>query len=51
MYIYSGLLILCLQIYGGKRWTITTITATREDLEQKLAAVDYKYDDKLNRFV
>ena len=23
----------------------------REDLEQKLAAVDYKYDDKLNRFV
>mgnify|MGYP001054165649 CR=1 FL=1 len=27
MYIYSGLLILCLQIYGGKRWTITTITA------------------------
>ena len=28
MYIYSGLLILCLQIYGGKRWTITTITAT-----------------------
>ena len=22
-----------------------------EDLEQKLAAVDYKYDDKLNRFV
>ena len=23
----------------------------REDLEQKLAALDYKYDEKLNRFV
>ena len=23
----------------------------REDLEQKLAVMDYKYDEKLNRFV